>query len=51
MDDYKISNSSNDAKFEKLNDQHDEEMKQMVAALNNNTMALQHLTDRLGEKV
>ena len=47
----KYREDKNDAKYEKLNDQHDEEMKQIVAAINNNTMALQHLTDRLGEKV
>lgn len=39
----------NDKKLERLNDQHDNESKQMIAALNNNTLALQKLADRLEE--
>ena len=30
-----------------MNDQHHEEMKQVVEALNNNTLALQRLCDKL----
>lgn len=33
----------------KLNGQHNEEMKQVTQALNNNTLALQKLCDKLGE--
>lgn len=40
----------NDKKLERLNDQHDDESKQMTSALNNNTLALQKLADRLEEK-
>lgn len=43
----KYREDKNDDKYEKLNAQHDEEMKQIVSALNNNTIALQKLTDRL----
>ena len=34
-----------------LNEQHNEEMQQVTAALNNNTLALQKLCDKLGEEV
>lgn len=34
----------------KMNDQHKEEMTKMNDALNNNTLAIQHLTDLLTEK-
>ena len=34
-----------------LNEQHQEEMKQVTTALNNNTLALQKLCDKLGEDV
>lgn len=33
-----------------LNEQHDVEMQQVTEALNNNTLALQKLCDRLGEE-
>ena len=32
-----------------LNEQHNEEMQQVTTALNNNTLALQRLCDKLGE--
>lgn len=44
----KYREDKNDEKYDKLNNQHDDEMKQIVAALNNNTIALQKLTDKLG---
>lgn len=44
----KYREDKNDEKFDKLNSQHDEETKRMTDALNNNTMALQKLTDKLG---
>lgn len=43
----KYREDKNDDKYAKLNAQHDEEMKQIVSALNNNTIALQKLTDKL----
>lgn len=46
----KYREDKNDDKFDKINNQHDEEMKQVVAALNNNTLALQKLTDKLEDK-
>ena len=45
----KYREDRNDEKFDKLNDQHDEEAKRMTEALNNNTLALQKLADKLGE--
>ena len=45
----KYREDKNDEKVEKLNQQHDDESKQMVSALNNNTLALQRLTDKLEE--
>lgn len=45
----KYREDKNDDKYDKLNSQHDEEMKQMVSALNNNTVALQRLTDKIGK--
>lgn len=33
----------------KMNDQHKEEMNKMNEALNNNTLAIQHLSDLLGK--
>ena len=45
----KYREDKNDEKIDKLNTLHDEESKQMVAALNNNTLALQKLTDKLGD--
>lgn len=44
----KYREDKNDEKFDKLNSQHDEETKRMTDALNNNTMALQKLADKLG---
>lgn len=44
----KYREDKNDEKFDKLNSQHDEETRRMTDALNNNTMALQKLTDKLG---
>ena len=44
----KYREDKNDEKVEKLNQQHDDESKQMISALNNNTLALQKLTDKLG---
>ena len=34
-----------------LNEQHNNEMQQITTALNNNTLALQRLCDKLGEDV
>ena len=34
-----------------LNEQHNDEMQQVTTALNNNTLALQRLCDKLGEDV
>ena len=34
-----------------LNEQHNEEMQNVTAALNNNTLALQRLCDKLGKDV
>ena len=44
----KYREDKNDEKLDKLNMLHDDESKQMIAALNNNTLALQKLTDKLG---
>lgn len=44
----KYREDKNDEKIDKLNTMHDDESKQMIAALNNNTLALQKLTDKLG---
>ena len=44
----KYREDKNDEKLDKLNMMHDDESKQMIAALNNNTLALQKLTDKLG---
>lgn len=46
----KYREDKNDEKVEKLNNQHDTESKQMIAALNNNTLALQKLAEKLEEK-
>lgn len=47
----KYREDKNDEKIDKLNTMHDDESKQMVSALNNNTLALQKLTDKLGDKL
>lgn len=44
----KYREDKNDEKFDKLNSQHDEENRRMIDAVNNNTLALQKLTDKLG---
>lgn len=44
----KYREDKNDEKLDKLNMLHDNESRQMIAALNNNTLALQKLTDKLG---
>lgn len=44
----KYREDKNDEKYDKLNSQHDDEMKQIVAAINNNTVALQKLANKLG---
>ena len=44
----KYREDKNDEKFDKLNTQHDDESRRMIDALNNNTIALQKLTDKLG---
>ena len=44
----KYREDRNDEKIDKLNTMHDDESNQMVSALNNNTLALQKLTDKLG---
>lgn len=44
----KYREDKNDEKLDKLNTMHDEESRQMISALNNNTLALQKLTDKLG---
>ena len=36
---------------QQLNKQHNDEMQQVTTALNNNTLALQRLCDKLGEDV
>ena len=45
----KYREDKNDEKFDKLNSQHDDESRRMTEAVNNNTLALQKLTDKLGE--
>lgn len=44
----KYREDKNDEKVEKLNTQHDTESKQMIAAINNNTIALQKLAEKIG---
>lgn len=41
----KYSTDENNKRLDNLNAQHKEEMSQVTHALNNNTLALQHLTD------
>lgn len=45
----KYREDKNDDKIKNLTTLHDEENKRMVEALNNNTLALQKLTDMLGK--
>lgn len=44
----KYREDKNDDKLDKLTSRHDDEMHKMIDALNNNTLALQKLTDKLG---
>lgn len=44
----KYSNDRNREDIQKLNSDHKEEMNQITQALNNNTIALQKLCDKLG---
>lgn len=46
----KYREDKNDEKVEKLNNQHDTESKQMIEAINNNTLALQKLAEKLEVK-
>ena len=46
----KYREDKNDQKFERLSDQHSEEMRQITEALNNNTLAIQKLTNELERK-
>lgn len=39
--------NKHDEQIERMNNQHKEEMKQVTEALNNNTLALQRLCDKL----
>lgn len=41
----KYNTDENNKRIDNLNAQHKEEMSQVTQALNNNTLALQHLTD------
>lgn len=43
----KYSTDENNKRLDNLNAQHKEEMTQVTQALNNNTLALQHLTDMM----
>jgi len=43
----KYSTDENNKRLDNLNAQHKEEMSQVTQALNNNTLALQHLTDMM----
>lgn len=44
----KYREDKNDAQVDKLNQQHAEEMDKLTEALNNNTVAITRLTDKLG---
>lgn len=43
----KYREDKNDEKLDKINSLHDDETKRMTDAVNNNTLALQKLTDKL----
>lgn len=47
----KYMTDRNREEIDKLNTQHQQEMKEVTAALNNNTLALQKLTDVMGNGV
>ena len=44
----KDTNDKHREEVQRLNDQHKEEMEQVIEALNNNTLALQELCDKIG---
>ena len=44
----KYMSDKNSEQIDKLNDQHKKEMSEVTTALNNNTLALQRLCDKLG---
>ena len=44
----KDTNDKHREEVQRLNDQHKEEMEQVIDALNNNTLALQKLCDKIG---
>lgn len=46
----KYREDKNDQKVEKMAMQHNDELKQMIQALNNNTLAIQKLTSELEKK-
>lgn len=46
----KDTNEKHREEVRQLNDQHNQEMQQVTTALNNNTLALQRLCDKLGEE-
>lgn len=46
----KYREDKNDEKLDKINSLHDDETKRMTDAVNNNTLALQKLTDKLEVK-
>ncbi len=45
----KYITDKNDAKIDKLNDTHNKALEKITAALNNNTIALTKLAERLGD--
>ena len=47
----KDTNDKHREEVRQLNKQHSDEMQQVTTALNNNTLALQRLCDKLGEDV
>ena len=46
----KDTNEKHREEVRQLNEQHNQEMQQVTIALNNNTLALQRLCDKLGEE-
>ena len=46
----KDTNEKHREEVQRLNDQHNEEMQQVTLALNNNTLAIQKLCDKLGKE-
>lgn len=47
----KDTNEKHREEVRQLNEQHNEEMQQVTVALNNNTLAIQKLCDKLGKEV